>query len=329
MNSQKLLERGYFADLSQRLEKTRISSGQFRGKESESSRSIINEGDVALTIINAFGIEDSEFESFRRGFGMATDGDGDEERRILTIHSSSLLALLCFFSVSEKNPLKIGDCDYTEVFFEVKNIVIKKDNRKPSNVDVVLVSKSKDGRIRKLLFLESKFTEYVHHGHVKLASKYHPFYNFIKENIDSLEFNISDFILHHRDGSTSAAFGLWADRPLYLDGIKQAFSHLLGIATSPAEDSNRLREEYKKYYYSAEEIEFGTIVHDWNKKEFENYATLYATTFKNEGIIKNGLKTEFNSDIIGRLKILPTILTYSAVFRDFRLPGIVRKAYKL
>ena len=329
MNSRKLLERGYFQKLSNKLEKTTIVGGRYNGQVSDVSKSIINEGDIPLTIFNAFKLGDSNFELFKRGFDMITDGDGDETRKILTIHSSSLLALLCFFSVSENNPLVIDNDEYTEVLFEVKNWVLKKDNRKPSNIDVVLVSKSKDGSIRKLLFLESKFTEYVSHARVKLASKYKPFYNYLKEHIKDLQFNASYFNIRNQDGKTSEVFGLWADTPLYLEGIKQAFSHLLGIATGPAEDKNSYRKIYENYYYRAEKIEFGTILHNWNQTEFENYIDLYHNTFQHEDIIKKGLINDLNREIVDRLKINPEPFMYKKVFEEFKLPGIIREAYKL
>lgn len=332
MKSQTLRDNGYFQGLDN-LEETKIKSGPYRGRISESSLSIQSSNDIALSLFNAFELGNgSELETFRRAYNMAVAGDGDENLKILTIHSSSLLTLLCFFSVSPERPLTIGEDKYTEVMFEVKNVVIRADRGKPSNVDVVLVSKSEDGRARKLLFLESKFTEYITHGHAELAPKYHEYYNILKNNLPDLKFKIANYDIRHKDGSVSSVFGLSSDERQYLCGIKQAFSHLLGIATKPAKDKNIHRQVYAEYYKQAEEVEFATIAHDWNQFEFRRYCGLYSDTFRNEkqSKIKDALKVIApNRDIVDRLKIHPDILTYKNIFKEFNLPGIIREAYKL
>lgn len=335
MNSQLLIDSGYFIDLADMLRDTEIVRGPHKGKKSKYSKSIMSDGDNAWSLFSAFKLNgDSNFESFKKAYEMAIGGDGDEESKILTIHSSSLLALLCFFSVSPTCPLIIGKDEYTEAMFEVKNTVIKKDGRKPSNIDVLLVSRSEDGRVRKLLFLESKFTEYFKHGRVALAAKYHPFFQLLNKRIPDLKFNISDYKINHKDGTKSKVFGLWSDESKYLEGIKQVFSHLLGIATRPAQDRKQLRKHYVDYYYQAKEIEFATIVHDWNKNttEFDRYRNLYADTFKteNSAIIKDIIKEcAPNRDIVERLRIHAEILTYREIFKGFNLPGIVKTVYIL
>lgn len=332
MKSQTLIDNGYFQGLDN-LKKTEITSGRYKGRISESSLSIPSGNDIALSLFNAFELGNgSNLETFRRGYNMAVAGDGDEESKILTIHSSSLLALLCFFSVSSAHPLIVGEDKYTEVLFEVKNVVIRADERNPSNVDVVLVSKTEDGRARKLLFLESKFTEYITHGHAELAPKYHEYYNILKDSLPDLKFSIANYNVLHKNGSVSTVFGLTSDERQYLGGIKQAFSHLLGIATKPAKDENIHREAYAEYYKQADEVEFATIAHDWNLIEFLRYSDLYSNTFRSENLdkIKDALKAIApNHDIVDRLKIHPDVLTYKNVFKEFNLPGIIRQAYKL
>lgn len=332
MKSQTLIADGFFQGLDN-LKKTEIKSGPYKGRISETSLSITSGDDVALSLFNVFELGNgSELETFRRAYDMAVAGDGDEESKILTIHSSSLLALLCFFSVSPERPLTIGKDKYTEVMFEVKNVVIRADRRKPSNVDVVLVSKTKDGRARKLLFLESKFTEYITYGRAELASKYHEYYNILKDSLPDLKFSITNYDVLHKDGSVSTVFGLTSDERQYLGGIKQVFSHLLGIATKPAKDINIHREAYAEYYKEAEEVEFATIAHDWNQIEFGRYYDLYSHTFRNENLSKIRValkKIAPNHKIIDRLQICPNILTYRELFKGFYLPGIIRKVYKL
>lgn len=333
MESETLLKNGFFSGLKDLLQPTKHTAGPYKGRKSKTSQSLkCTDEDFALLLFNAFNLGNgSDLETFRKGYRMAVTGDGNEESNILTIHASSLLALLCFFSVSPEHPLTIGKDTYTEVMFEVKNVVIKADGRKPSNIDVLLVSKSEDGNVRKLLFLESKFTEYLTHRRMELASKYQGFYTILKEGIPDLKFNIGNYKKRHQDGNKSTVFGLW-EKGKYLDGIKQAFSHLLGIATWPANDRNPLRHAYPRYYAEAKEIEFATIAHDWEETEFNRYSELYTDTFRieNQGKIKDALKKAVPNGKIGsRLKIRPEILKYRDVFRGFNLPGIVRKAYQL
>lgn len=86
---------------------------------------------------------------FNVAFDNATHGF--EKRRITQLNSSSLLALLCFWNVSENNPILINGIEYTEVYFEVENKVFDHD----SSVDMLLVSQKEST----WLYLESKFTE--------------------------------------------------------------------------------------------------------------------------------------------------------------------------
>lgn len=333
MESKRLIDLGFFSGLRHTLEDTNITSGPYKGRYSKSSKSLPSGDDIALSLFNAFELGNgSDFETFARAYDMAITGDGDEKSKILVIHSSSLLALLCFFSVSPEHHLTIGKDTYTEVMFEVKNVVIKADRRKPSNIDVALVSKSKDGRAKKILFLESKFTEYLTHGRVELAPKYHAFYNTIKKKLPDLKFRIANYDIRHKDGSVSTTFGLSSAESQYLGGIKQAFSHVLGIATGPTEDESIRGHTYAEYYKQAEEVEFASIAHDWNQTEFRRYNKLYSDTFRSENlsIIKVALKESApNHEIVDRLQIRPDILTYIDLFKGFNLPGIVREAYKL
>ncbi|MDE7386447.1 MAG: hypothetical protein K2N28_04860, partial [Muribaculaceae bacterium] len=110
-------------------------------------------------------------ENWKTLFQQAAYGSVGEINRILRLHSSALLALLCFHDVANK-PIIIKHSDneveeYDECWFEVKNKVF--DN--PSNIDIVL--KSKKGN---LLFLESKFTEYLSSESPDIRMKYWDFY---------------------------------------------------------------------------------------------------------------------------------------------------------
>ena len=115
-------------------------------KESKWSKSFKCEDgeDVFGTIQRIFGIR----ESARGLFEAATGGNGNEKQKILTLHSSSLLAFLCFNDVAN-HPIKIKGIVYDEVMFEVKNNVINNSPGK-SNIDVILMGENR----KKLLFLE-------------------------------------------------------------------------------------------------------------------------------------------------------------------------------
>ena len=79
-------------------------------------------------------------DSFKKKFEMAISGDGQEVKRISTLHSSSLAALLLLYSISKNNPLKCElegkKYEFNNCYFEVKTNV--KDDHF-SNMDVVLV----------------------------------------------------------------------------------------------------------------------------------------------------------------------------------------------
>ena len=117
-----------------------------------------NRSFVSESLANNFGIE-KEKDVFIKKFEMSCSGTGGELKKITTLHSSSLCALLFFFNV-DTMPLKmrgLENCEFTQSFFEFKNKVI----RYPSNIDVVLLGKNKITNKKVILFLESKFSEYI------------------------------------------------------------------------------------------------------------------------------------------------------------------------
>ena len=64
---------------------------------------------------------------FAEKYQQAISGLGQEARRIRTLHSSSLLCLLCFYGVSEERPLSLNlegrQITFTSSRFEVKSLV--------------------------------------------------------------------------------------------------------------------------------------------------------------------------------------------------------------
>ena len=93
------------------------------------------------TIKDVFGITKDSFDG---KFYKAIEGAGQEWKTLNVFHSSSLLALLCFYDVSEQNPLSINiegvKCKFTSSEFEVPNIIGRDKRGKDysSHIDVKL-----------------------------------------------------------------------------------------------------------------------------------------------------------------------------------------------
>ena len=297
-------------------------------KESEWSKSFKCEDgeDVFGTIQRIFGIN----ESARGLFEAATSGDGNEKSRILTLHSSSLLAFLCFNGVANQ-PITIDGIVYDEVMFEVKNDVIDASLGKPSNIDVLLMG---DNR-KKLLFLESKFTEYLSGGKVTLSNKYRDLY--IKLQKLNLPFNIKFINViqesdnSHKEPDIKEGIRLYTEEKTseYLYGIKQAFSHLLGIATGPAKKQTKGNEDYtSSLLENADEIKFASIVFNCDNDKFEKYDDLYKSVFENSDVIKGTIKDVLKKREL-KLTIVPHLLQYQEVFQANFLHDKVREFYRV
>ena len=297
-------------------------------KESEWSKSFKCEDgeDVFGTIQRIFGIN----ESARGLFEAATGGNGNEKQKILTLHSSSLLAFLCFNDIAN-HPITIDGIVYDEVMFEVKNDVIDASLGKPSNIDVLLMG---DNR-KKLLFLESKFTEYLSGGKVTLSNKYRDLY--IKLQKLNLPFNIKFINVlqesdnSHKEPDIKEGIRLYTEEKTseYLYGIKQAFSHLLGIATGPAKKQTKGNEDYtSSLLENADEIKFASIVFNCDNDKFEKYDDLYKSVFENSDVIKGTIKDVLKKREL-KLTIVPHLLQYQEVFQANFLHDKVREFYRV
>ena len=293
-------------------------------KESEWSKSFKCEDgeDVFGTIQRIFGIN----ESARGLFEAATSGDGNEKPRILTLHSSSLMAFLCFNDVAN-NPIKIKGTVYNEVMFEVKNNVINNSPGK-SNIDVLLMGENR----KKLLFLESKFTEYLSGGKVTLSPhRYKEFYSKLTKKFDC-PFSAGYVTVNSKtDKSQKTQYALYKGKKTsqYLEGIKQAFSHLLGIATGPAKKQTKGNEDYtRSLLENADEIKFASIVFNCDNKKFDDYKLLYESVFENSDVIKDTIKDVLKKREL-KLTIVPHLLQYQEVFQANFLHEKVREFYRV
>ena len=173
---------------------------------------------------------------FKPKYHDAISGDGQEARRIRTIHSSSLISLLCFYWVSESRPLSLAldgrDVTFTKSAFEVKNPVGADEtgNVHFSNIDVALLGKDSTTGKPIVLFLESKFSEYLNWGRYSGISNYvyaETYKQLIKRgDLDRMELKFEESSKNH---SYSDLLSIKGRTNHYAAGIKQMVSHFLGV----------------------------------------------------------------------------------------------------
>ena len=115
----------------------------------------------------------------------------------------------------------------------------------------------------------------------------------------------------------------------YLEGIKQAFSHLLGIATGPAKKQTKGNEDYTgSLLENADEIKFASIVFNCDNKKFDDYKILYESVFENSDVIKGTIKDVLKKREL-KLTIVPHLLQYQEVFQANFLHEKVREFYRV
>ena len=273
----------------------------WRGQKSSWSKSFTDiKGDNCSSLKEIFGIIN---ENFEEKFKQAVSGL--EKKRIMTLHSSSLLALLLFHSVSEENPIHFcingKVVAFTNVQFEVKNPVDESDSTTNSNVDIVL---SGNGYT---LYLESKFSEYLGSGTKNISNT--GYYKNIFERLGiclkqaGLKIEFKDKIYIEGRGK-------------YCEGPKQMISHYLGIKTSIKTDQSH--------------VVLGEILFDFgklSKNKLDSYKDIYKS-------LRAGLENCAKDDGINL--IINDLITYQQVFQlkenqTFleRLPKNIHTFYKL
>lgn len=269
------------------------------------------------TLKEIFGIVSDNWDTL---FQQVAYGSGKEINRILTLHSSALLALLCFHNIANQ-PIVIEHSDkeieeYNECWFEVKNKVFDK----PSSIDVVL--KSKKGN---LLFLESKFTEYLSSESPNIKMKYWDFYLRLLKKIPGLPLQMVYPKQWKEDGEDVIGFTLqptskrkdYAD--IYLAGIKQCLSHIIGIYNGPQNNA----EPCWQNVTPETKLRFGCIVYKFSG-EFKKYNSFYKETIGqlNPKIISEAMDGRGN--YTQQIEILPELLTYQKLFKGNLLPKIAQ-----
>ncbi len=236
------------------ITKTTIDEKRYGKSVSDNSFSFgkLNGGELE-TLAEIFGpINKKHFEE-------STRGQGNELKRILTMHSSALLSLLFFNTVSDEHPLeiKIGNNQYkfTTVEFEFENTCLKGQNENgkeynPSCIDVKLNDKEQNV----VLFLESKLSEYLHNGkQIGISMEYQKQYDDIfkeGELIDELTIKEEDGTL-----TLTTTKGRCSH---YCQGIKQMMCHFIGALN------------YKEKHQD-EEVFLGTILLDLSSIDESSY----------------------------------------------------------
>lgn len=202
------------------------TNGSSKNSYSFCDTSTTNKDLCSDKLIEIFGITDKDL--FKEKFHQSCSGSGNELKRISTLHSSALCALLFFYNVTEKNPLRLKinnrDCDFTYSQFEFKNPVINN----PSNMDVVLVGRYADTKDVLVLFLESKFSEYMErtNKHLDISSAY--LTNKYSENIYADD-TLRKLGITKTYETGEKVFTIESTQRCYLEGLKQMISHFIGV----------------------------------------------------------------------------------------------------
>lgn len=307
-----------------------INTTVLTSKNNKDSRAfcLLPEEDTLTALKRVFSIKDCNFDE---KFGQACSGSGQEERRISTLHSSSLCALLFFYNVTEKHPLKIeiknvGEVTFFDVIFEYQNCVIEDSN--PSNMDVTLLGKCQNKNV--ILFLESKFSEYI----TGMQKCLHINSAYLKEEISRPIYE--NWPWDKKDDESGQEFSVSvSESPAYLGGLKQMISHYVGVRKfergiqklkqgrcagkdlyNVVDNAKKqlIQEKLRKFALEREtvivlgSILFNVYANDVTHTELQEYEMLYKKLMKqiSEAAVQSG------SD----LHILDNFFTYQQLFKN-------------
>ncbi len=144
---------------------------------------------------------------------MFNHGSGSElENKAAAVHSSSMLSYNFFSWIDEQHPFEWNGISYTKVYFEVQLRTLSCRSN-PANMDVVLEGEQFGKRV--LLFIESKFLEYMSHGKAELSQSYLvPNHYYVDRSWNSVAYEVR--VYGHQSGR-------------YNEGIKQSFCHLAAL----------------------------------------------------------------------------------------------------
>ncbi|MDE6485649.1 MAG: hypothetical protein K2L14_09700 [Duncaniella sp.] len=297
----------------------------------------------AREFADLFSIPENDRDVFYKAFNIATQGQGDELRKVNSVISSALLSLLTFYplfgNTDKSKYLTINGERYYRCFFEVRNRVINPS--RPSCVDVALISTDD----KKILFLESKLSEYA--DRVGISLELGKSYKSLYEGENGLHsLALCDYLNMEVENGTPILKSLDDKEKIYIEGIKQSISHLIGLVRGPqfykqGYYPKDYYEEYEDFYKKADVIEYATILFDpaafeVNTEEFKAYSELYTETIiaHKDDILKCIKNWDNGEHYRGKhIEILDKILTYQGLLSDKNNRRLVAKSvldyYKL
>ena len=286
--------------------------------DKRSSDTIIFNSDIA----DVFEIVD---DSFKECYDAVVNGEGDENRKIHSLRSSSLLGLLAFYKVHSGTCMKFEKViNGKSIMFSLSEVVFEKTNRvfHPSlglsSIDVALYGTANGDPC--VLYLESKLTEYLDRKDMKekekdkvvsypIRGKYSPYYKRIMEGFPGLGITADEkkgVTLFSNDGESH-----------YCEGIKQMISHYIGAMNS--ED-----------LFKGMKVFLGTILYDFSQYKcgvdddghiIGDYQKLYSALAK-----------RLNSLSKDRLQVIEDAFTYQDFFKQvqgYELDKYVKEYYQL
>ena len=180
-------------------------------------------------------MDDVHIKMFENGSGSELK---DTPAKAKAIDSSSMLAYNFFRNINDKCTITIDEVEYNKVFFEVKLRTLSVRST-PANLDVVLVSKDK----QTVLFIESKFLEYLETGTADFSDSYtkkDSYYNHAeRRDLLSMSEKFDDY---NRDKTMKGH---------YKSGIKQIICHLIGISNlkNSGDAQKWFKDTYKNSKY--------------------------------------------------------------------------------
>lgn len=245
---------------------------------------------------------------------MFDKGSGSElHSKAEAVHSSSMLSYNLFHWIKNGNTFTFEGVEYKRVYFEVQMRTLSCRSN-PANMDVVLDGIDSNGK-RHLLFVESKFTEYLSNNSFKLSESYLKEKNWYNKKIDwSFIINKAEEICRNK---------------CYGEGIKQAITHLFGINGLYGDERALvwLNQQGMLNITDLEtiEIQFANFIFEPDCKCFYKEHQAYSNYID--------LYTEFVQSLPNGI-VLPKIYSYSNVWemmknqiQDCQLKNFVEKRY--
>ena len=293
---------------------------------------------------DVFGVCTQEFQN---AFFQVVSGKGQEINNIRSLRSSALLGLLCFYSINEENPLIIDmPFNNEKVKFEFDRVDFEKTNpvfKNPivqSCIDIALYGTA-NGKPA-VLYLESKFSEYLYPKYSKSPDKNHRydnFYNYLEREGHLSNCGISyDFTKKKGSANCKLHINNITTKKHYCEGLKQMVSHTIGAINSD--------EERTEIYLAPILFDFGELFGDPKDNAFTDYCDVYGKLAAGLKQLRDKLTTsncykDFFPDSKNteaplvknqnKLFISDKVLSYQEFFKNanFNLPLAVKEYYNL